>query len=540
SLDVSGWDTSQVTDMSHMFAGVSVLTSLDVSHFDTSNVQDMTAMFRESSGLTSLDVSGWDMSHVTSMYSMFDVMPGLRSLRLGPRTYFDGTSAFSGLSGRWTQVDPAPVPGACYVNGGDLNGGDQASCSTTDPDFGLFRPAPGEPGQVRTGAVTYGLNGYKAASTITFRYVDDKGNPVPQDVVSKLGLPGSKSGNQGDPFEFSLPDGAGWKFTGCDPSSAASCTATKITGTFPGSDTTVTVKMVRKTAGKVSFEYVGEDGKPLAKAVAASMPAASPAGAFVGSHVSVPVAPGYLFDRVDQGSTGASVVQGGKSVSVVMGEQARTVKLVVKTDASVPSRRAGKVSFEYVGEDGKPLAKAVAASMPAASPAGALVGSHVSVPVAPGYLFDSVSEVPSVFSGVSQTPAGVTVAQDGKSVSVVMGEQARTLRFKLKSDASDSSRLAGKVSFEYVSEDGSVLPSDVVASMPASSPADALVGSRMSVPVASGYVFSGVAPGSTGVKVADDKKSVSVVLGREARTVKLIVKSTSGDSGNGGNTGNGG
>ena len=45
SLTVSGFNTAKVTDMSHMFYMCYLLTSLDVSGFNTSNVTDMSSMF---------------------------------------------------------------------------------------------------------------------------------------------------------------------------------------------------------------------------------------------------------------------------------------------------------------------------------------------------------------------------------------------------------------------------------------------------------------------------------------------------------------
>lgn len=80
SLDVSGFDTSNVTDMSGMFSRCSNLTNLDVSGFDTSNVMGMEYMFAMCSGLTSLDVSSFDTSSVTGMESMFWDCSGLTSL----------------------------------------------------------------------------------------------------------------------------------------------------------------------------------------------------------------------------------------------------------------------------------------------------------------------------------------------------------------------------------------------------------------------------------------------------------------------------
>ena len=69
SLDLSNFDTSNVTDMSGMF-GASQSTTLDVSNFDTSNVIDMSNMFAESQ-ITTLDVSSFDTSNVTDMQGMF-------------------------------------------------------------------------------------------------------------------------------------------------------------------------------------------------------------------------------------------------------------------------------------------------------------------------------------------------------------------------------------------------------------------------------------------------------------------------------------
>ena len=82
SLDVSGFDTSKVTNMQHMFSGMSSVTSLDVSGFDTSNVTDMANMFRGMSSVTSLDVSGFDTSNVTTMENMFYNISSVTSLDL--------------------------------------------------------------------------------------------------------------------------------------------------------------------------------------------------------------------------------------------------------------------------------------------------------------------------------------------------------------------------------------------------------------------------------------------------------------------------
>ena len=84
SLDLSGLDTSDVTNMSNMFSYCWSLTSLDLSPLDTSNVTDMRGMFSECSSLSSLDLSPLDTSNVTDMSYMLSGCSKLTSLDLSP------------------------------------------------------------------------------------------------------------------------------------------------------------------------------------------------------------------------------------------------------------------------------------------------------------------------------------------------------------------------------------------------------------------------------------------------------------------------
>ena len=68
-LDLSNFNTSNVTDMSYMFYE-SQATTLDLSNFNTSKVTDMSNMFL-GSGATTLDLSNFNTSKVTSMGGMF-------------------------------------------------------------------------------------------------------------------------------------------------------------------------------------------------------------------------------------------------------------------------------------------------------------------------------------------------------------------------------------------------------------------------------------------------------------------------------------
>ena len=70
-LDVSGFDTRNVTNMSGMFNECKALSQLDVTQFDTRNVTQMDRMFNECKALTLLDVTRFHTEKVTNMSFMF-------------------------------------------------------------------------------------------------------------------------------------------------------------------------------------------------------------------------------------------------------------------------------------------------------------------------------------------------------------------------------------------------------------------------------------------------------------------------------------
>ena len=81
-IDLSNFDTSEVTNMGGMFYGMSNLTTLNVSHFDTSKVTDMSLMFHGMRDLSALNLSSFNTSQVTDMHNMFFSMTNLTSLNL--------------------------------------------------------------------------------------------------------------------------------------------------------------------------------------------------------------------------------------------------------------------------------------------------------------------------------------------------------------------------------------------------------------------------------------------------------------------------
>ena len=69
--------------MSSMFGGCISLSSLDVSGFNTENVTEMDGMFFCCSSLGNLDISGFDTSKVTYMGYMFYSCANLKKIKLG-------------------------------------------------------------------------------------------------------------------------------------------------------------------------------------------------------------------------------------------------------------------------------------------------------------------------------------------------------------------------------------------------------------------------------------------------------------------------
>lgn len=69
-LDVSNFNTSKVKNMNSMFAGCWNVGKIDVSSFNTSNVKDMKNMFAFWTRLQELDLHNFDTSNVTDMQAM--------------------------------------------------------------------------------------------------------------------------------------------------------------------------------------------------------------------------------------------------------------------------------------------------------------------------------------------------------------------------------------------------------------------------------------------------------------------------------------
>ena len=82
NLNLSNFNTINVTNMSNMFYGCKSLTNLNLSNFNTINVIDMNCMFCDCSSLINLNLSNFNTKNVTNMSCMVYNCKSLTNLNL--------------------------------------------------------------------------------------------------------------------------------------------------------------------------------------------------------------------------------------------------------------------------------------------------------------------------------------------------------------------------------------------------------------------------------------------------------------------------
>ena len=117
SVNLSGLNTSKAKSMECMFAGTG-LSEIDLSQFDTSNVTTMRRMFYDCPNLQSVDLSSFDMSRVTNTREMFDECPSLERITLSEKCNISNFPEPLGAktTGKWVNENtgvayaPAGIP----------------------------------------------------------------------------------------------------------------------------------------------------------------------------------------------------------------------------------------------------------------------------------------------------------------------------------------------------------------------------------------------------------------------------------------------
>jgi len=71
NIDLSNFNTQNVTNMNHIFFDCKLLTNIDLSNFNTQNVTNMKSMFSFCKSLTNIDLSNFNTQNVTNMEYIF-------------------------------------------------------------------------------------------------------------------------------------------------------------------------------------------------------------------------------------------------------------------------------------------------------------------------------------------------------------------------------------------------------------------------------------------------------------------------------------
>ncbi|WP_276414706.1 MucBP domain-containing protein, partial [Lactococcus garvieae] len=239
TLDLSKFDTSNVTSMNYMFYGCSALTTLDLSKFDTSNVTSMNYMFNGCSALTTLDLSKFDTSKVTTMNYMFSNTT-IKKLTLGLKSHLLGTCDLNPVpknnnyTGKWQSIGtgtPASPNGTWSGDTADLISRSQTGVADTY----VWQPAV-------------------PAADVTVKYEDTDGKSIHASQTI--------SGNVGDTYDATT---ATYKLAIDGYTLDASQLPANATGTLSATAQTVTYVYTKNPApaADVTVKYVDTDGKSI-------------------------------------------------------------------------------------------------------------------------------------------------------------------------------------------------------------------------------------------------------------------------------------
>ena len=124
SLNLSNFNTSNVTNMNNMFAYCYGLKSLDLSHFNTSNVTNIDSMFSWCYNLEELDIHNFNVNnnieYVNCMFEGCNILHTLRLDNCGYDTINKIINSASFPTGQ-VNVDGEDINRKMYVNPDNLS-----------------------------------------------------------------------------------------------------------------------------------------------------------------------------------------------------------------------------------------------------------------------------------------------------------------------------------------------------------------------------------------------------------------------------------
>lgn len=151
SIDVSNFDTSNVTDMNGMFYGSAAIEIKGLEYFDTSKVTNMSDMFYNCNA-TNLNISNFNTDNVESMQSMFRA--------------FKGTSLGVSRFNTGNVIDMTQMFEDCEVNSLDVSGFDTKNVTSMSGMFSGTNLKTLNVGSFNTNKVTH-MNRMFSESSLT-------------------------------------------------------------------------------------------------------------------------------------------------------------------------------------------------------------------------------------------------------------------------------------------------------------------------------------------------------------------------------------
>ena len=103
-VDFSNIDLSKVHSLRNMFVYNSMLEDIKLENIDTSNVEDMSSMFYENPSLKQIDLSSFDTSNVLNMSGMFIGNSNLKTIYVSDKFVTDNVVNSSGMFLRCTSL----------------------------------------------------------------------------------------------------------------------------------------------------------------------------------------------------------------------------------------------------------------------------------------------------------------------------------------------------------------------------------------------------------------------------------------------------
>ncbi|WP_338231247.1 BspA family leucine-rich repeat surface protein [Companilactobacillus muriivasis] len=119
-LNLSGMDTSQVTDMTNMFSDMTNIKELDLSSFNTDKVTSLADLFMNDKSLVKVDISGFSGSNLKSINGMFSGCSALESIDLSKIYVTNLGSENSGMFEETTNLKKIKVNGTTLLEGGSM------------------------------------------------------------------------------------------------------------------------------------------------------------------------------------------------------------------------------------------------------------------------------------------------------------------------------------------------------------------------------------------------------------------------------------